>query len=170
MDPETLRVVMQLHLADLQELEDSRFNKGKGREGDKSDFAIAIETYRQDISDAAQFLSDRVMCQGLTRATVLDVNQIREHEAEEERAATDRALALQLARDDNQPVADPAQQLATEPVKPTHGQVSGSGQPRAPTSNSIHLHRQSAESRPRREQALPALNENFFLPSALSRG
>jgi len=168
-DPETLRVVMQLHLADLQELEDSRFNKGKGREGDKSDFAIAIETYRQDISDAAQFLSDRVMCQSLTRATVLDVNQIREHEAEE-RAATDRALALQLARDDNQPVADPAQQLATEPVKPTHGQVSGSGQPRAPTSQ-----QQTPPPTERREPATTragstSLERNFFPPSPLSRG
>lgn len=132
LDPETLRVITQLHLEDLQEMEDSRYNKGKGREGDKSDFVTAIETYREDLSDAAQFLSDRAMCQSLTRAAVLDVNQIREHEAEEERAANDRAMALELARGHSQQVAAPAQQLATGLPKPTQGQASGLGQQRAP--------------------------------------
>jgi len=101
LDPMTLSLVVQLHLEDLRELEESITRKGKHREGEVTDSVIAIEAYQAELSSNAQLLSDRAMCQSMAQALVLDADVISALEAEEAQTARDRELAHRLSRNPN---------------------------------------------------------------------
>jgi len=96
-DPETLSLMVQLHLDDLKALKNTVDKKGKGREGEVTDLVVAIEAYQDSLSDHAQILSDQAMSQSIGRAVLLDAETIRALRAEEERDRRDREMALRLS-------------------------------------------------------------------------
>ncbi|KAK0666973.1 hypothetical protein QBC41DRAFT_396779 [Cercophora samala] len=97
LDPATLRLVVQMHLDDLNALGETVSRKGKGRAGEKPDFDVAIEGYRDELLRASQLLSDEVISQSIARAVIQDAGALQALEAEEQRAASDREMALQLS-------------------------------------------------------------------------
>ncbi|KAK4445275.1 putative RING finger protein [Podospora aff. communis PSN243] len=97
LDPLTLGLVLQLQLQDLEELAQNIQRKGKGRQGEASDSVAAIEIFRHELSSCAQLLSDKAMCQSIAHAVDMDGDAIRTFVEEEERAISDRELALLLS-------------------------------------------------------------------------
>ncbi|KAK4188586.1 hypothetical protein QBC35DRAFT_522767 [Podospora australis] len=97
LDPLTLSLILQMQLDDLRDLAESANKKGKGRDGEVPDFTVAIETYRTDLSGHAQILADRAMSSSIARAVNHDGDAIRALQAEEDRDAHDREMALRLS-------------------------------------------------------------------------
>ena len=86
---------MQLQIGDIEELLSAK--KGKGRDGDISDADLALATYQQELQAGTTILADQCMGRSLARAVVSDAALLNESLAEENTAASDRALAHSLA-------------------------------------------------------------------------
>lgn len=96
-DPASLHLILTLQLEDLQNAEQTTDQKGKGRAGETSDFMVALDAYRRDLTSTAQVLKDRAMSCSIARAVLADAEAIRNLRAQEEQTASDRAMALQLS-------------------------------------------------------------------------
>ncbi|KAK4665050.1 uncharacterized protein QC763_510030 [Podospora pseudopauciseta] len=97
LDHETLRLMVQMQLDDLHALGETARQKGKGHAGEKPDFALAIEGYRDELLRTSQLLADEAISKSITQAVRQDAAVIRALEAEEQRAASDREMAFQLS-------------------------------------------------------------------------
>ncbi|KAK3371042.1 hypothetical protein B0T24DRAFT_658091 [Lasiosphaeria ovina] len=96
LDAQTLRVVLELQLQDIQALKESKAQKGKGREGETSDLEIALDTLHTNLLASVQLLADEAMAESIASAVGTDADVIRSTLAEEAQAAKDRAMALRL--------------------------------------------------------------------------
>lgn len=73
MDAETLSLVLRLQLEDLEELKD---RKGKGREGEISDAQLAVNTYQNELMAQEQLTSDLAIARRIARADHPDARLI----------------------------------------------------------------------------------------------
>lgn len=103
MDDATATLILQLQNNDIEEL--LRANKGKGRSGEASDADLAVATYQHELQERHTILSDRCMSRSLTAAVISDAALVTKSLAEENAAASDRALAHRLAGVDGPEVA-----------------------------------------------------------------
>ncbi|KAK1465719.1 IBR finger domain-containing protein [Colletotrichum melonis] len=94
-DDETLRLVLQMHLDDLESIRQS--NKGKCRADEATDLDIAIETYKSEIEAHALLAADRRMCKSIAKANQTDARLINNLARQEDQAARDRAAAVRLS-------------------------------------------------------------------------
>ncbi|KAK1721081.1 IBR finger domain-containing protein [Colletotrichum lupini] len=94
-DDETLRLVLQMHLEDLESIRQS--NKGKCRADEATDHDIAIETYKSEIEAHALLAADRRMCKSIAKANQTDARLITNLARQEDQAARDRAAAIRLS-------------------------------------------------------------------------
>ncbi|TLS29209.1 hypothetical protein PpBr36_00907 [Pyricularia pennisetigena] len=77
MDSETLAMIIQLQLEDLDALKARA--KGKGRETDAiPDSEIALELFRAELAAQAGLVSDRALCQSMADAVIKDGDAIEE--------------------------------------------------------------------------------------------
>ncbi|KAK4204522.1 hypothetical protein QBC40DRAFT_303409 [Triangularia verruculosa] len=113
LDPPTLRLVVQMHLDDINALTKTASQKGKGRAGEKPDSVIAFEEYQNNLLRTSQLLSDEVLSRSIARAVKEDADALRALQAEEQRAASDRELALRLSG-----VRDPSSSTTSRPETP----------------------------------------------------
>ncbi|GJC89677.1 putative E3 ubiquitin-protein ligase ariadne-2 [Colletotrichum liriopes] len=97
-DDETLHLLVQLQLEDLDNLK--RNIKGKGRQGEISDADLAVETYESELKSRVLFASDKRMCKSIAKANQLDGSLISTLTNQEKQAAKDREVALRLSRGD----------------------------------------------------------------------
>lgn len=98
-DDETLHLVLQLHMEDLEEIRKS--SKGKHRQDELPDADFAIEMYRSEIESRALFASDRSMCRSIAQAARRDGELVNTLVQEEQQALEDRQYALWLSRQDD---------------------------------------------------------------------
>jgi len=96
-DPASLNLILTLQLEDLEMVERTTDRKGKGRVGEKSDFIVALDAYHAELISTSQVLTDRAMSYSIARAVLTDAKTIRGLQAQEELAARDRAMAVQLS-------------------------------------------------------------------------
>ncbi|OIW24684.1 hypothetical protein CONLIGDRAFT_102739 [Coniochaeta ligniaria NRRL 30616] len=73
MDAETLSLVLRLQLDDLEELKDK---KGKGREGEVSDAQLAIDAYQNELAVQEQLITDLAMSRRIARGAELDAHPV----------------------------------------------------------------------------------------------
>ncbi|KAL8704949.1 MAG: hypothetical protein Q9201_001895 [Fulgogasparrea decipioides] len=97
-DDVTAALIVQLQEEDLQKLK--QLDKGKGREGDRSDADIAMVLYQEELHQVGTVLKDRYMSRSLERAVVTDSALLTDAVAKEDTLANDRLLAEHLARGD----------------------------------------------------------------------
>ncbi|KAI6352793.1 hypothetical protein MCOR25_009287 [Pyricularia grisea] len=77
MDSETLAMIVQLQLEDLDALKAR--SKGKGRETDAPpDIEIAAELLRAELAAQAELISDKALCQSIAEAVIKDGDAIKE--------------------------------------------------------------------------------------------
>ncbi|KJZ78186.1 hypothetical protein HIM_02224 [Hirsutella minnesotensis 3608] len=86
---------MELQLEDLETL--TQQSKGKQKEGEFTDFEIAIETYKQEMEQYVTSEQDRNLCRSVARAVQSDGNILLSLLAEEKQARVDRSLACRLS-------------------------------------------------------------------------
>ncbi|PNY27573.1 Uncharacterized protein TCAP_02501 [Tolypocladium capitatum] len=91
-DDESLRLILQLHLEDLEDLESNK--KGKQRDGEMSDFDLAINMYKDSLETSLTQHHDQRMCISIAKAVVSDAPMIQACSNEEELATQDRAMAV----------------------------------------------------------------------------
>ncbi|KAK3995554.1 hypothetical protein QBC44DRAFT_19021 [Cladorrhinum sp. PSN332] len=105
LDPETLRLLVQLQLEDLNDLDEADTCGGKGKGRDDSNtaasFDAAIELCRADLVEYAQILADNAMCISMSRAVETDASTVTAAAQDEDRALQDRLLAMALSRGEN---------------------------------------------------------------------
>ncbi|KXH25105.1 IBR finger domain-containing protein [Colletotrichum salicis] len=94
-DDETLRLVLQMHLEDLESIKQS--SKGKCRAGEVTDLDLAIETYKSELKSHALLAADRCMCKSIARANQTDGRLITNLARQEDQAARDRHAAIRLS-------------------------------------------------------------------------
>ncbi|KAL8720066.1 MAG: hypothetical protein Q9181_007969, partial [Wetmoreana brouardii] len=97
-DDATAALIVQLQHEDLQELKHQ--DKGKSREGDRSDADIAMAFYQEELQQLGIVLKDRYMSRSLERAVVTDSALLTDAIAKEDSLANDRLLAERLNRGD----------------------------------------------------------------------
>ncbi|KAK4226406.1 hypothetical protein QBC38DRAFT_230656 [Podospora fimiseda] len=101
-DAETVRLLVQLQLEDLEALKTSPTVTGKGKARDDSDIAAsadaAIELYRAELQEFAQIFGDHAMCVSLAQAVETDAPIVTAAAQEEEQAVQDRLVATALSR------------------------------------------------------------------------
>ena len=90
MDEHTAALILQLQLADLEDVMSS--GKGKGREDQASDQDIAISAYRQEVETRLSLLADRRMTESIAKAVQTDGPLVKRSQIE----ARDHDLALHL--------------------------------------------------------------------------
>ncbi|TDZ60526.1 hypothetical protein CTRI78_v004898 [Colletotrichum trifolii] len=95
-DDETLRLVLQIQLEDLESIKQS--SKGKTRQGEFSDADIAVEAYKSELKTRMLLASDRCMCKSIAKANQLDGRLVSILASQEKQAARDREAALRLSR------------------------------------------------------------------------
>ncbi|TDZ20541.1 hypothetical protein Cob_v006699 [Colletotrichum orbiculare MAFF 240422] len=95
-DDETLRLVLQIQLEDLESIKQS--SKGKTRQGEFSDADIAVEAYKSELKTRILLASDRCMCKSIAKANQLDGRLVSILASQEKQAARDREAALRLSR------------------------------------------------------------------------
>lgn len=118
MDPLTLQTIVEMQLQDSEDLAGN--SKGKQREGTVTDAQLAMQMYVEDLTQCNAYLQDRTMAQSVTMAILADGALIAEAFAEEQQAARDREMAMQLdARRHNQAneAAGPAPRDPKRPKK-----------------------------------------------------
>ena len=96
-DPQTLGLMIQMQLEDLEEMAQANKPKGKGRAGDRdarADLIAAINVYNADLTAAAQLLADEAMCRSIANAVEADADLIGAALCEEDQVARDRDLAF----------------------------------------------------------------------------
>ncbi len=93
LDDQTRSVVVQLHLDDLAGLKAQ--GKGKNREGDASDWELAVDFVQVELESYADRAADRAMCESIGRA-VTQEDAVPAVVQEEGQAAEDRETAIQF--------------------------------------------------------------------------
>ncbi|OLN81204.1 putative E3 ubiquitin-protein ligase ARI5 [Colletotrichum chlorophyti] len=93
-DDETLHLIVQIQLEDLENIRTSR--KGKLREDKVHDADVALDTYKSELQSHAVLFSDRRMCKSIAKANGLDGNLISLYVRQEKQAARDREAAINL--------------------------------------------------------------------------
>ncbi|KAL8628125.1 hypothetical protein Q9189_006164 [Teloschistes chrysophthalmus] len=101
LDDENLAVIEQILSEDVEELES--LDKGKNREGEKSDAHSAMEVYRRELQHFRTILADRNMSRSLARAVIADSALMTDAVAKEDSFANDRLLAERLSRGEEIP-------------------------------------------------------------------
>ncbi|KAK4111180.1 hypothetical protein N656DRAFT_790666 [Canariomyces notabilis] len=99
-DDQTLAVVVQLQLEDLQAIQEAvraGKRKGKQRLGEVDDAELVLEMYHAELLSAARSLSDRAMCQRILRAVGSDAELIGTSLREEDQAVRDEDIALSIS-------------------------------------------------------------------------
>ncbi|KAL8769027.1 MAG: hypothetical protein Q9194_005556 [Teloschistes cf. exilis] len=100
-DEATLAVIEQILSEDIEELVNR--DKGKNREGEKSDAYLAVEVYRSELRQFRTILADRNMSRSLARAVIADSALMTDAVAREDSFANDRLLAERLSRGEDVP-------------------------------------------------------------------
>ncbi|KAI8156652.1 hypothetical protein K4K50_005429 [Colletotrichum sp. SAR 10_71] len=95
-DEETLHLVIQMQLEDLEHMKNCR--KGKQKEGSLPDSEFAFETYQSELKTCEQRVSDRAMSRSIQKATRTDGKLVTVFAAQERQAERDREIALRLSR------------------------------------------------------------------------
>ncbi|KAJ3956689.1 hypothetical protein N0V92_006739 [Colletotrichum tropicale] len=95
-DEETLHLVIQMQLEDLEHMKNCR--KGKQKEGSLPDSEFAFETYQSELKTCEQRVSDRTMSRSIQKATRTDGKLVTVFAAQERQAERDREMALCLSR------------------------------------------------------------------------
>jgi hypothetical protein len=96
-DPQTLGLIIQMQLEDLEEMAQANQPKGKGRVGEhdaRTDLIAAIDLYNADLAATAQSLVDGAMCRSIANAVEADADLIGAALHEEDQVARDRNLAF----------------------------------------------------------------------------
>ncbi|KAJ9605196.1 hypothetical protein H2200_010586 [Cladophialophora chaetospira] len=93
-DSETASLILQLQLADVQELRDR--SKDKQRHGELTDDQVALSLLEQDLERVRCVISDRQMTQSIADAVRTDAEAIAGVVQEEEVACEDHTLAHRL--------------------------------------------------------------------------
>ena len=93
-DTSSEALIIQLQLEDLERMHAA--SKGKSREGELSDYELALDLQKQNLDTASTLLSDRRMTRSIARAVITDGAPIAESLSEEGMAAQDLALARRL--------------------------------------------------------------------------
>ncbi|KAL2129682.1 hypothetical protein VTI74DRAFT_7448 [Chaetomium olivicolor] len=99
-DAQTLSLIIQIQLEDLQEITVAHKPKGKGRAGERDvsdDLIAAVNAYRADLTATAQILADEAMCKSIAIAVETDADLIGTALSEEEQLTRDRELAFELS-------------------------------------------------------------------------
>ncbi|CAD6500646.1 BgTH12-06355 [Blumeria graminis f. sp. triticale] len=91
MDDATAALIIQLQIQETQELLDAEDDKGKGRENDKSDVKIALQSYLQDLEANHALVTDRVLTKRIGEGLEIDGDE-----------ATADPYAETLANDDGE--------------------------------------------------------------------
>ncbi|KAL9578298.1 MAG: hypothetical protein Q9212_005805 [Teloschistes hypoglaucus] len=100
-DEATLAVIEQILSEDIEELENR--DKGKQREGEKSDAHLAVDVYRSELRQFRTILADGNMSHSLARAVLADSALMTAAVAKEDSFANDRLLAERLSRGEEIP-------------------------------------------------------------------
>ncbi|PHH78173.1 hypothetical protein CDD80_7258 [Ophiocordyceps camponoti-rufipedis] len=95
MDEQSLQLILQLEGENIEQLKGNL--KGKQRDGEASDFEIALRTYQESLDAARTQLQDRLICQSIARAVAADAAVIQACAGEEAQAVQDRRLAVNLS-------------------------------------------------------------------------
>ncbi|CCF36037.1 IBR finger domain-containing protein [Colletotrichum higginsianum] len=95
-DDETLHLVLQVQLEDLESVK--RSSKGKNRQDEISDAELAAEAYESELKSHILLISDRSMCKSMAKANQLDGRLVSILVNQEKQAAQDREVALRLSR------------------------------------------------------------------------
>jgi hypothetical protein len=90
MDEPTAALILQMQLADLEDVLSS--GKGKNREGESTDQDVALSIYRQEVETRVSLLADRRMTESIARAVQTDGPLLMRSKSE----ARDHDLARQL--------------------------------------------------------------------------
>lgn len=97
-DHDTLRLIIQTQLEDIDELSKSHDPKGKGREdGPEAHLNALLEMYRQELATAEQLLKDQTMCQSMSLAAMRDGEAIQAAMAVNDQIARDHQMAVELS-------------------------------------------------------------------------
>ncbi|KAL8685092.1 MAG: hypothetical protein Q9218_007982, partial [Villophora microphyllina] len=94
LDDATAALIVQLLCEDVEELQ--HLDKGKSREGERSDADVAVELYHGELQQASAILADRSMSRSLARAVITDSALLTDAVAREDSFANDRLLAERL--------------------------------------------------------------------------
>lgn len=95
LDADTAELILQLQLADLQELKER--SGGKQKEGTITDAQIAAELLKEDLNNVRTTLHDQRMTRSIARAVQVDGNAVAHARQEEEIARRDHVLARRLS-------------------------------------------------------------------------
>ncbi|EFX00932.1 ibr finger domain containing protein [Grosmannia clavigera kw1407] len=90
----SVSLMIELQLQGLQNLISS--SKGKQREGEQLDSELALAAYKAELEGFGAFFTDRRMCMSIAQAVVADGELISRQQQEEEQAARDHQMALNL--------------------------------------------------------------------------
>ncbi|KAK4034659.1 hypothetical protein C8A01DRAFT_48995 [Parachaetomium inaequale] len=99
-DAQTLRLIIQTQLEDLQEIARAYAPKGKSRAGEhdaRDDLIAAVDAYSADLTATAQVLADQAMGKSIAQAVDADADLISVALSEEDRLNQDRDLAFSLS-------------------------------------------------------------------------
>ena len=94
-DDASAALILQMQKDDVDEL--VARNKGKGRADGVADNDLAMAMFRDQLEDMSLIISDRSMGRSMTRAVIMDAALLSESVAQEQAAATDRAMAQRLS-------------------------------------------------------------------------
>ncbi|KAH6640997.1 hypothetical protein F5144DRAFT_119358 [Chaetomium tenue] len=100
LDAQTLNLIIQTQLEDLQEIARTHAPKGKGRVGQqdtRTDLIAAINAYSADLTATAQILADEAMCKSIASAVDTDADLISAALSQEDQLIQDRELAFRLS-------------------------------------------------------------------------
>jgi hypothetical protein len=95
-DEDSAALIIQLQIHDSQLLSARYEGKGKGREGEPSDWQLAINLYQEDLERGASIVADRQMARSIARACQSDGNFLTTALSQEQAAASDREIACRL--------------------------------------------------------------------------
>ncbi|KAG6002304.1 hypothetical protein E4U21_003255 [Claviceps maximensis] len=89
-DPETLELILELHLQDWREID-----KGKHKIGQVSDAEVAAQFSEDELRNLASFQRDKIMVRSIARAVVTDGDAIAAHISDEQQASNDEKPTMQ---------------------------------------------------------------------------
>ncbi|KAK1974310.1 IBR finger domain-containing protein [Colletotrichum cereale] len=95
-DDETLQLILQIQLHDLDSIKQR--SKGKNRQGEICDADLAVEAYESELKSRILLVLDRCMCKSMAKANQLDGRLISILVHQEKLAAQDREVAIHLSR------------------------------------------------------------------------
>ncbi|KAJ0302481.1 hypothetical protein COL5a_001424 [Colletotrichum fioriniae] len=94
-DDESLRLVLQMQLEDLENIKES--SKGKCRVDEVSDLDLAVDAYHAELESQAVLAADRCMCKSIAKANQSDGRLIAILTKQENQATRDREAAIRLS-------------------------------------------------------------------------